>query len=301
MKAPTIPTKLQGVTRVDTKLSVPTRFAIPLAGQIEWSAAPGWKVTQPRSDFHLKPGQPLEIPLQAEVEAGTFAGNPTLMITFEPGHFRNRAIEAAPFRLGGPSTLRAGQAEPAPVVDGRIDDKAWKSAPVHSLLGLPPKGGRGDQVRMVANKEWLFVGATLDDPEGKVTVAPPTGEREGGRSVLAMEHVRLVLSDGKQTHTFALAPDQVRYHDKEDDVNPLPWHAASAPCPGGWGVEMAIPRKLFEDWSQVRLNVAHRRRLGREYQEMHLCPSFRPGIDPDRIPSATPWDKPDAFAPIQLE
>src|SRR5262249_4430863 len=60
------------VSAVDTFWTVPTRFAVPVAGRLVWGAAPGWKVRRADIPFHLQPGQALRIPLQAEVAAGPF-------------------------------------------------------------------------------------------------------------------------------------------------------------------------------------------------------------------------------------
>jgi 3',5'-cyclic AMP phosphodiesterase CpdA len=271
---------------IDTVLSVPTRFAVPVTGRLVWHEAPGWKLRQTTVDFQLAPGQALKIPLQAEVTAGPFDRNPSLTITFDPGKFRNRTIDLYPFQLTGPERISANLVEKGPVVDGKLDDPAWQGIEGTALLGLPFPGGRADRVRFALDRDWLYLGAGLDDPTGRVQITPPGDDAEGSRVVLAQEHVGLILSDGKTSHVFALAPDHVRYYDGPEEG--VVWKAAAARGKGTWSVEMAIPRSLFADWSRVRVNVTHRRQVEREFRDFHLCPTYTFGTDPDRITDTRP-------------
>jgi hypothetical protein len=290
----------KGATTIDAVLSVPTHFAVPVAGQLLWSEADGWKVKEPKADFTLEPGKPLKIPLRAEVAAGAFARIPTLTITFEPGRFRNRTIELAPFQLGGPDKVVGEHTDAAPVIDGKLDEKTWQGDG-RALLGLPPLGGRADRVRLAYDRDRLYVSATLDDPDRQVEVRSARNDGDGGRTVLNQENVALILSDGKATHTFAVTPEQLRYHEGGDaDAEPT-WAAAAARQDATWTVEMAVPRALFADWSKVRVNVTHRRREGKEYREFHLCPSYTAGNDPDQVPEWKPSTAPERFARLVVE
>jgi hypothetical protein len=280
---------------IDTALRVPTRFAVPVGGRLQWQPAPGWTLKQTEAPFHLDPGQPLVIPLQAEVAAGSFPRSPSLTIRFDPGRFRNRRVMLSPFVLGGPERVVAGSADSSPALDGKLDDKVWQAAPELALLGLPPRGGRGDSVRFLADRDYLYVGARLDDPDGHARVRTEPAEEEGSRLTLLEGHFRLVLSDGKQTVTFALTPEQVRYSSRD-----VEWRAMAAAVPGGWSAEMAVPRRLFADWAQVRLNVAHRRLDSRQPVELQLCPTYKPGSDPDQLPSVVPAELPEHFARLGL-
>jgi hypothetical protein len=291
------------VGRIDTTVQVPTRFNVPVAGQFQWQKTPGWKMKQPVVDFMLPPGEPLVIPLKAEVAAGPFARNPKLTIAFEEGKFRNRTIEVSPFQLGGPDRVTAATPAGPIEVDGKLDDKAWQTDAGVALLGLPPEGGRGDNVRVLADRDWLYVGARLDDPAGSVTVKPPVDEQDSSAVILVEEHVRVVLTDGKATRTFAVSPEQYRYFkgEKEDEPTEVKWRSAVARGEQSWCAEMAIPRKLFEDWSKVRINVVHRRDRGKERQELHLCPTYVLGTDPDLLPDFKPGNTTDRFARLVLE
>src|SRR5262249_3037027 len=155
---------------IDSTLQVPTRFQVPVAGQLQWQPAPGWKLKQPVVDFKLQPGEALTIPLQATVAAGAFPRNPAPTVTFEPGRFHNRTVEVAPFQLGGPGRVAVPHTDQKVTVDGKLDEPAWQRGAGHALLGVPPLGGRLDQVRLLADDDWLYVAARLDDPDGKVQV-----------------------------------------------------------------------------------------------------------------------------------
>jgi hypothetical protein len=290
-----------GSVQIDSVVRVPTRFRVPVSGHLQWREAPGWRLEQGPVAFTIEPGRPLLIPLRARVVPGAFAHNPTLRITFEPGRFRNRMLEVAPFQLGGPEHVRAGRVEAKPLIDGEFTESGWQGTAGEPLLGLPPVGGRGDRVRLLADRDRLYLGATLEDPAGKVRVKPAVDAAEGSRVVLGLEHVRLVLSDGQHTHRFALSPEQVRYHESGDkDEEAITWRAAAARARGGWTAEIAVPRKLFADWSGVRVNVVHRRG-GKEGQELHLCPTYTFGDNPDRLPDCRPSERPARWARLLFE
>jgi hypothetical protein len=112
--APAVPISEHTTSTIDTRLRVPTRFRVPVAGQLVWQSVPGWKLKQPVIPFRLEPSQPLEIPFQAEVKAGPFARTPALPIVFEPGRFRNRTVELYPFKLAGPGSVQAERVDHAP-------------------------------------------------------------------------------------------------------------------------------------------------------------------------------------------
>src|SRR5262249_41008062 len=153
-----------GRLRIETSLQVPTRFSVPVAGRLVWNSVPGWKLNHRVIPFHLQPGQPLQIPLQAEVEPGPYERTPALTIAFDAGQFRNRLVEVYPFKLAGPETIPVVTAKPGPVIDGRLDDACWTNnprAPWQSLLGLPPRGGRDGQVRLATDGDWLYIAAKL--------------------------------------------------------------------------------------------------------------------------------------------
>jgi hypothetical protein len=298
---PTVALNDQAPTTIDTSLTIPIRFRVPVSGELKWETVDGWKMKEPTTQFHLGARQSLKIPLQAEVAAGAFARNPKLTIAFEKDRFRNRTVEVYPFQLKGPERGVVPSATVAPKIDGKLDDKAWQNIAPLSLLGLPPRGGRADQVRLLAGREWLFLGAALDDTH-PVEVAESQADPDAGSLLLREPHCSLVLTDGRTKHIFALTPEQYRYHGVEgggDKDEKVTWHCAAATRKTGWSVELAVPRSLFADWSKVTLNVSHRRKVDGKYEEWQLCPSYTHNLNGERIPEVLPSDATAAFARIE--
>jgi hypothetical protein len=296
--APAIASSGSDPIALSSRLSVPTRFQVPVAGRMIWESVPGWKLTQAEVPFQLKPGQPLEIPLEGEVEPGPLPKSPALTITFEPGRFRNRSIEVHPFKLAGPETLLVKIAEQPPDLDGKLLSTCWTLADKNPrsrtplLLGLRPPGGRRDRIEFLFDNDWLYFGARLDDPDGKIEVQPSDHGTDGGRLVLFAEHVRLILWDGKSATTFAISPEQTRYSNLSAGAGTAPsWKAVAGRQPGAWCVEMAIPRKLIADLAKVRVNVVHHHCEERSFVDYELCPTYTLGTDPDLLPDWVPADK----------
>jgi hypothetical protein len=291
----------RAMTTIDTVLRVPTRFQVPVRGELVWEEVPGWKMKQVRVPFQLAPAQPLEIPLQADVAAGALAKNPMLTIAFEEGRFRNRTVEVNPFKLAGPERVRVGLTKAPVRIDGRLED-AWQTAASYALLGTT-RGGRGDEVRLLTDKDWLYVAARLDDPADMVRVVAPAAETDASRLVLFQEHFRVVLADGKQTRSFALSPEQTRYCSCDGfEDSETRWRAAAVKEKGGWCVEMAIPRKLFADPARLRIDMVHHRRSGsKEFVDYELCPTYGMGPDPDLLPDWYATEDPDQYAGVIVD
>ncbi len=301
--------RLNNVVTIDTRLRVPTRFRVPVSGRLVWQSVPGWQLKQPEVPFHLQPGQALDIPLQALVKPGPFPKTPALAIAFELGKFRNRAIEVFPFKLAGPESVRVRRAATAPVIDGKLDEESWTFAKpgdgpssFYSLLGLPPRGGRSDHIQFLVDKDWLYVGARLDDPLASVQVKRRNPDADTSRLVLSGEHLRVVLSDGKETRTFAVSPEQIRYSgigQKEDKR--VTWKAFASGQQDTWCVEMAIPRRLFPGVENLRINVVHRHQDGKQFIDYELCPTYGMGSNPDLLPDWKPREAVDRFARLLMD
>jgi hypothetical protein len=293
----------QEVGKVDAELRLPTKFAVPVSGQLRWESVEGWTMKAPTSDFTVRPGELFVLPIQAEVAAGPFPRTPTLTIEFTPGKFRNRTIELAPLQLGGPQSIKAAASTGPVEVDGKLTEPAWQAAEAHRLLGLAPRGGRADEVRLLLGKDALFLAVRLDDPAGKVEVKGDPGKVEESRLLLGEEHVRIVLVGGKNNLTFAVSPDQSRYTNlgKTPDGKPVSWQGRAGRDGKSWVVEMAIPRNVLADWSGVKVNVVHRRKDGKDAGEWQLCPAYTLGGDVDLLPDFRPAELPDKFARLETE
>lgn len=290
--------------RIGASLRVPTHFEVPVSGRLEWQETPGWTMDAAQAPFALEPGQPLEISLKARVAPGAFPASPLLKIVFDPGRFVNRAIEVAPWTLAGPERIEVRRAEEVHV-DGRLEEEVWQGAGEQMLLGLPPRGGRGDEVRLAADRDHLYVAARLELPADTGAEPLKVGEakKEATRLVLMDEHMRVVLSDGTDAVTLAVSPWGLRYTEMPSGrKGPVGWRAALGAGPGTWSAEMAIPRRLVAGWPEVRVNVVHKRRgAGRESQERHLCPAYTLGSHPDRIPDVQPVSVSPRMARLVLD
>jgi hypothetical protein len=297
------PARLAGAepTNIDAELRIPTRFKVPVEGELIWKATAGWKLGKLTQAFKLQPGEPLVIPLQAVVAAGPFPQTPELTIRFAPGKFCNRTIVVSPFKLTGPEDVQPERIAAAVTVDGLLTEDVWKTAPSRGLLAVPSHAGRADEVQFAADDKFLYVGARLDDPTGKVRVVPAEeGKNPWSRAVQLGEHFRVVVHDGKKSRTFAVSPTHVRWADadgKEDAVTE--WQAAVAPAERGWNLEMKIPREAFSTEADLRINTVHRQGSGSWSIDYELCPTYSMGSDPDLLPDWKSGSSPASFARLK--
>jgi hypothetical protein len=306
---------------IDDQLRVPTRFRVPVSGSLIWDRSEGWTLKRSEVKFQIKPGQALEIPLQAEVRRHALGSNPELTIAFDAGKFRNRTIRFNPWKYAGPKEVAVSKVDRPLMQEGRDTDRTWKKATAYLLFPLTqPVSHRSDttgsgavgeatkaapvedRVRLLANKDWLFIRTEMADPQGHVSVPAPDPCAEGSRLVLSGEHVRVVLSDGRSIRTFAVSPESFRYYavnGQEDSART--WSAVVNRTQEAWSVQVAIPRKYFSNPDRVRINVVHRRRIPdakppRQYQDCELCPTYEMGADPDLLPDWKTGDKVERFA-----
>jgi hypothetical protein len=241
-------------------------------------------VKQPETPFHLKPNQPLTIPLRAVVTTNGITRSPRLEIRFEEGKFANRSVSIYPFKLAGPRSIAVDPSENATRTE-------WTMSPKHILLPTAPNltntEAGATSVRFAADGKNLVIRAELKREEGK---AGPT--KPGSDLILFQDHVRLVVWDGKQLRNFAVSPEGIRYSDcdKKEDTTTA-WDAQIAREKGSLVVTVTIPRDLFAQPDQVRLNVVDQRQLKgakkkaqRRTMSWELCPAYRLGNDPDVIP-----------------
>lgn len=299
-----IPLSLNGKTTINTVVEVPTRFQVPVKGQFRWRETPGWKLKNPIEKFHLKPREPLRVPLQAEVAGEMVVATPKLTVAFEEGRFANRFIDVYPFKLGGPETASVTRLKKALNVDGKLSETPWHKIPILPLLSLVPGeiAARKAGVQLAADSKRLYVGIRLDDPAGLVKVEEANADEEPSKFTLFGEHVRVDLWEGKKHLQFALSPEQIRYYSsgmKED--HPPPWEGRASHDRDAWTVELALPRTLFTDMDKVRINVVHHQRHGTGYLDAELCPSCGLGTNPDVIPDWKPVNNPDHYARLVVK
>ena len=149
-----------------------------------------------------------------------------------------------------------------PSVDGRLDDVAWRDAPVLSdfVQKQPVEGAQPTErteVRFVYDDAALYVGARMykNDPG---SIQAPVSRRDNGNQA---EHVWISLDtylDRRTAYSFGVTAAGTRmdwYHpsDDEDDVDlsfdPV-WQAEVQRDSLGWTAEMRIP------FSQLRFSAA---------------------------------------------
>jgi hypothetical protein len=142
-EAPSLPVS-PGQTRLQSELVVPHTFRVPMQARLQWYTPPGWRVASEPQKVPLLPGEPLRIPLQAEVRPEATHLLPRLQIELYPSNqrpastdaeqasssaapFRNHVITLYPFKLAGPdkyALARVSRIE----VNGRADDPDWQHA-----------------------------------------------------------------------------------------------------------------------------------------------------------------------------
>jgi hypothetical protein len=286
-------------TSIDAALEVPSRFQIPMTGKLRWEPADGWFFRATEAPFKLEPKELLKLPLQAMVEPKGLGASPKLTIEFDAGRFRNRTIELYPFKLTSPATVPVSRVARV-TVDGVLDDNAWqKVEPLHLLPTTPGSKARpGDHVQLATDGQALFVAAVLADPEHQVKVVPSNTAQEPSRLVVSSsEHVRVELSDGKESWLFAISSENIPYHTVDSVQTNRSWRAQAAGAAGSWSAELAIPLEIFSDPKKLKLNIVHR--VAATGQEYELRPTFDLGPSPDLIPDWKAALKPDRFAVVE--
>ncbi len=293
------------VTRIDTVLEVPARenpFPIKVSGRARWTATPGWELPD-ETAFEMRPGEPVRIPLRAHVTPVGLTGTPMLTLEFEP-RFRNNRVDLYPIKLTGSPAL-VPVAASGVKIDGDQDEAIWRAVPAQPLLPAT----RGDkllplgEVRFARSEQILLVAARLPDPDRKLKVLAGS-LRDGAKSVLSGEHVRLELVDENRLYSIALSPDQIRYFTRDAKPESLNWASAVAVGDGCWCAEFAVPLSALSNPAGLRVNVVYRNQEAR--REYELRPSFALGQNPDLIPDWLVPDRKDAtltanFARIKWE
>lgn len=152
-----------------------------------------------------------------------------------------------------PPALRAGALPQNLVIDGVLDEPAWRAAEATDSFTQtdPAEGARPRArtvVRVLANARSLVIGIVCDDPD-------PTGivsfSARRDAALTSEDHVRVVIGpfrDGRSGYVFAVNPTGARY---DGLINPGGetdnpdwdgiWDSATARTSTGWSVELAIP------------------------------------------------------------
>ena len=156
----------------------------------------------------------------------------------------------------GAQTLRVGRAS-AIVLDGALDDAAWRSADsIITLTQTEPREGTpasaATVVRVIASEDALYVGVRAAQPAGVPIVSYA---RDRDASLSNEDHIRLVLDtyrDGRSGYVFAVNANGARYdalvanqgESENADWDGL-WDAVASRGDSSWSLEIRIPFKTL--------------------------------------------------------
>lgn len=173
----------------------------------------------------------------------------------------SRGWTAAFVLLCLPAALTAGEknrtaappkVETPPIIDGRLDDSVWKSAPVLSdyIQFEPDKGAPASvrtEVRVVYDDTHLYLGFKCWDPEPEKMVLGT----ERDNLLMGTDSVSVTLDtfhDKRTAYYFRTNPLGVQHDGRISDNGRVAdtnwdgvWRSAGARTPEGWSAEMAIP------------------------------------------------------------
>jgi 3',5'-cyclic AMP phosphodiesterase CpdA len=290
--SPQVSVRAIGPTPIDLRLEIPTRFAVRVRGQLKWKAEQGWQIPETTASFELDPGQPLQIRLRAAVDAGAISASPRLTLEFEPGKFRNRAINLYPIKLAGSDRIQIGRAVRTPRLDGKLESDVWDRAPPHRLFAVPPRSTKPASVRFLTDEDYLYLGAKLQSRKESKGV-------DGLATAFSAEQLRLDIRGPEHVRTFALTPNNSRSSSLDQKaVDTTQWRSACSRQGETWNVEMAVPRALLGDRAKLEINVIYHRRDGSSFVDQALRPAYELGTDPDMLPDWKTVSVQERFAPV---
>ena len=173
-------------------------------------------------------------------------------------------------------------------VDGRMDEPAWKAAPLEEIFTqVSPEEGKPASVhtafRVLWDDEFLYFGAICDDPD------PPTATLSRRDRFIEGDSVQFDLDttlDRRTAYHFQVFAagqqlDAIHFNDTEMTTDwDAAWDSAVARTPAGWSVEMRIPLRALRIPEGARVmgfNVY--RILSRRHEEdqWRFRPNGRPG------------------------
>ncbi|HSW28792.1 MAG TPA: DUF5916 domain-containing protein [Longimicrobiales bacterium] len=173
-------------------------------------------------------------------------------------------------------------------VDGRLDEDAWKTAPIVGAMVMvdPVEGAeptRRTEVRVLANATDLYFGILAFDPEPSGIVSY---SKARDSQLRAEDYVKLVLDpylDGRSGYIFAVNPGGARYDalvanrgEGENADWDAVWEAATHRGPDGWSVEIRLPlQSLTFDAALDRWGFNVERRVERVQEVSRWASPFR--------------------------
>ncbi|HSM37090.1 MAG TPA: DUF5916 domain-containing protein [Longimicrobiales bacterium] len=191
-------------------------------------------------------------------------------------------------------TLRVGAAGPDLVLDGRLDEAAWASAPAATgFVQNQPRPGepasQATEARVLFDGETLWIGLRLHD-ERPDSIASQLTRRDqtSGYSDWAGVIIDSYF-DRRTGFAFLVNPRGVRrdaylFNDNDDDEGWDPvWAAAASVDDGGWSAEMRIPLSQLRfsataDGEEATWGINFYREIAREEEESYWSPVL-PDVD----------------------
>jgi hypothetical protein len=196
--------------------------------------------------------------------AGRSRGLPPVMIAtviVGAGQASAAQTRADTLDAGGAAVVRAAEAvrTSSPVVlDGRLDEAAWLSAPViRDFTQIEPRAGAaallGTEVRVLYDDRYLYVGAFMRDPAGSEGVRVPDLRRNWDYFQSDLFGITLDgFGDRRTSMAFQVNPrgalrdsrviDGVFFDREWEGL----WEARTVVSDSGWSAEMRIP------WTTLR-------------------------------------------------
>ena len=196
------------------------------------------------------------------------------LVLAEVGRAQGGGTPGPPGAEGARPTLRVGTLGAPLVLDGRLTEEAWASAPdsIARLTTIEPREGGEPAgrtvVKVLASRDEIAIGIRCDDPQPAGIVS----RAKARDAVLDDEdHVLLVFDtflDGRSGYVFAVNPAGARFDGlvvaQGEDINSAwdaIWEARTARDERGWSVEIRIPAKSLafrKDHARWGFNVQRR-------------------------------------------
>ena len=208
--------------------------------------------------------------------------------------FETKRVIAALLLLCPASALRG---QPAPVIDGKLDDALWQRTPAHRLeptqAGVPAE--MGGEVRAVVRGKFLLVSARLPEPTGRVTA------RVAGQHVNWEDEDLLEITAGpdigftdRVVRVNPFGAFTIEREGQEMYANTHRYFIAAAMGDREWSVEAALPLSEMHAPGQDPILFSVRRIRAMRHgspQQRWRWPVFDPAAKA-AVDSSVPWDAP---------
>jgi len=265
-----------GQSRIETGIGSQVVFGGTVTAEIrQLDQGSPWVVEADPPKQVLPPGTPFKANLVAEKDTSSGAiyplprvgvkifSEPTLRELGAPTlGFKNTDFEISPFKVREDLRVRIPDFGNTIAVDGAVETGEWEGAAVVDRFLESTKGGAPKQPTKVHvfqdnSTGNLYVGAVVDRAHGDVGKQPYGSDRNDSYRLVANEHLRVLLSDGKSVWVFLVTANNLGLDlkDKEDKWGVEGFAYAAKPAEGGWTAEMAIPlAKLGVRLEGLRVN-----------------------------------------------